>query len=235
MRKQKERGISFSCQHFEILYLLLCKSTVHNTPIFTVLLCLLVLYLYVLYFFIELVLLLLLALKGSLSSIHSFMQIAGNQHTHQDEMRCWTGDDMSLKASEVLSLSYSRLLRLRRILSHSDRIILNRLAWNWLQMDGLLWLSSFELSFLLQLKLLHIVFERHRNFCLNIIKIWSMLLCSSAHRSVWVARLTSDELVPPCPWAPATQLWFIPFPCWWIHLIERNTHYNLYIDGIYST
>lgn len=35
-----------------------------------------------------------------------------------------------------------------------------------------------ELLFLLQLELLHIVFERRRNFCLNAIKIWSTPLCS---------------------------------------------------------
>lgn len=34
-------------------------------------------------------------------------------------------------------------------------------------------------------------------------------VCSLAHCSAWVARLTSPELVPPCLWASAAQLWFM--------------------------
>ncbi len=97
------------------------------------------------------------------------------------------------KASEVLSLCYSRVLRLSRILSDSDTIILNRLAWNGLQMERLVCLASFELLLLLQFKLLHIVFDQHRNFCLNV-KIWSTMLRSSARHGVWAACLPSDEL-----------------------------------------
>ncbi len=44
-----------------------------------------------------------------------------------------------------------------------------------------------------------------------------MLPCSSACHAVWAARLPSSELMPPCPRAAATQLWFIHFYC-------ENTH-----------
>lgn len=119
-------------------------------------------------------------------------------------MRCWARDDMLvLKALEVL---YCATHESRNLAQYCQTpIILNRLAWNGLQMERLFWLDSFELLFLLQLKLIHIVFECHRNSSLNAIKIWSPLLCSSACRCVWAACLPSDELMPLCPQAPATQ------------------------------
>lgn len=96
------------------------------------------------------------------------------------------------------------------------------LKCNHCQQTGLKWATdgkavslhaSFEPLFLLQLELPRIVFERRWNFCLIVIKIWSTLLCSLARRSVcvcvrvsvWAACLTSDEFMPPCPWASATH------------------------------
>lgn len=73
-------------------------------------------------------------------------------------------------------------------------------------MSRVVWLTPFEHFFQLWLKLLHIVSEPHHNFCLNIIKIWSMPLCLLVRCSEWVAGLTCDEPMPPFPQAPAIQL-----------------------------
>lgn len=226
MRKQISREETLFQIYISSLNSILSASHTANTsPIFTtLLLCLLVLYLYALCS-LKLAPLLLLSLKGSLSSIHSFMQIAGNQHTHQDETRCWTCDDASVKSfrSAFIVLLMSPVSQ-----PQCCQTPMQSLSADWLEM-GSRWKGCFgspllELLFLLQLKLLHIVFDRHQNFCLNAIKIWSTLLCSSARRSVWAACLPSDELVPPCPRAPATQLWFIHFYCEDTHTHTQNTN-----------
>lgn len=162
------------------------------------------------------------------------MQIAGNQHTYQDGMRCWPRDDMSVKSFR------SAFIVLLKSPASQPNIV--RLGYNHSQQTGLKWapdgkasLACLFWALVVQLKLLHIVFDQHRNFCLNAIKIWSTMLCSSARRAVWAARLPSDELKPPCPRAPATQLWFIHFHREGTHtqntqkLMERFAHYRLYI------
>lgn len=59
------------------------------------------------------------------------MQIAGNQHTYQGEMRCWTCDDMSVKS---LRSAFIVLLRspasqphvVRLVYNHSEQTALKR-------------------------------------------------------------------------------------------------------------
>lgn len=59
-------------------------------------------------------------------------------------------------------------------------------------------------------------------FCVNVVWIWSSLLRSSSRQSVRAARLPPDELMPPCPRAPATRLWFIRF--FFFHCEDTQIH-----------
>lgn len=97
------------------------------------------------------------------------IQMAGKLQTTQSKLSVWTYG----QASELLSLCCSRVLGLSWMLSDLDSIINDRRTWNALQMERLVSMASFELSFLL--RSLCVVFERHLDFCLSIILIWSAL------------------------------------------------------------
>lgn len=171
------------------------------------------------------------------------MQIARSRHF--TKMRCWTHDDVSVK-----SFRSAFIVQLK---SPASQLNIVRLRYNHSQQTGLKWapdgktalagLFSALVSTLAQVT--SYCLEQHRNFCLNVIKIWSVVLYSPARRSVWAARLPSDELMPPCP----HELQLLSYDSYIftvnththtqtkktpIHLTESNARYHLYIAYTYN-
>lgn len=100
--------------------------------------------------------------------VHSFIHANCWKQTRQGEMRCRARDDMWGEALQGLSLCKSRVLHPQpSIIRPRHNHILNRLTRNGLQMAKLVRLVSYELLFLLRLKLPHIVLKGRPNLCLR--------------------------------------------------------------------
>lgn len=185
------KGISYYRQLFNFN---LAGHSAHKTP---TTLTVLFWYFYALCS-LKLAVLILVSLKSSLRSIHSLMQTAANKHTRQGKMRCWAPDDTSVKSFRsafivVLESSASQMNIVGLKCNHCQQTCLK-----WATDGKAVFLhASFEPLFLLQLELPRIAFERHWNFCLIVIKIWSTLLCSLARRSVCVCGCLCGQLVWP--------------------------------------
>lgn len=171
---------------------------------------------------VKLKLLLLLSLKGSLSSIHSFMKIADNRHTPQDQMRLWPHGDTLVK-----SFRSAFIVPLRSPVSPPNIV---RLTCSRPQQTGWKWAPDGKATFPSLFWALAPTTEHVTSY-----HLWTALefppeCHSDLERaavfvnSVWEARLTSDELTPPCPQAAATQLWFMHFPREDTHTHTQNTN-----------
>lgn len=128
------------------------------------------------------------------SFIHSFMQMAADQQAPWGEVIFWHW------ASEVLLLWHWGVPRtspiyIRPPCDHPQQTV------NGLQMDGLQRLASFQLLFLLQLKLLHILLQRRIRVSVRMPWRFVSVLLAARHSVVPAGKMNEPQLRSrrPCP------------------------------------